>query len=92
MYKDRFREMRERNPSLAADDIPRVVTIDSSQGDESFIVFFDASLQHRDKWEIGKCESKKHILSHKYIDHSQGSWTTRIDSMLQSQEPKESSG
>jgi superfamily I DNA and/or RNA helicase len=45
-YKKRFQEMREKNKALTADDIPRVLTIDSSQGDESFMVFFDASAQH----------------------------------------------
>lgn len=38
--------MRQRDPTLTAADLPRVMTIDSSQGDESYMVFFDASIQH----------------------------------------------
>ena len=48
MYLDRFRELRDEDPSLTANDIPRVMTIDSSQGDEAFMVFFDGSAQHSD--------------------------------------------
>ena len=40
--------MRDRDPKLKAEDLLRVVAIDGGQGDESFIVFLDASIQHRD--------------------------------------------
>lgn len=45
---DRFRAIRDQDASLTTDDIPRVMTIDSSQGDEAFMVIFDTSAQHGD--------------------------------------------
>ncbi|KAK3680639.1 hypothetical protein LTR37_021127 [Vermiconidia calcicola] len=47
-YQDRFKDYLARNPSLTTQDIPRVLSVDSSQGDESFMVFLDGSYQHGD--------------------------------------------
>ena len=45
IYLERFRALREQDPSLTERGQPRVLTIDSSQGDESFMVFLDGSAQ-----------------------------------------------
>jgi hypothetical protein len=44
-------------------DVPRILTVDSSQGDESFMVFFDASAQFGDR--VGK-----HVLLWKQVSHT----------------------
>ena len=61
-YKKRLQEIRDKDKYLTADDIPRVVTIDSSQGDESFMVFFDASAQYCN--ELGMTVSKRSAMSY----------------------------
>lgn len=45
MYNARLWEFL-RAAKCTVDNIPRVMTVDSSQGDESFMVFFDASAQN----------------------------------------------
>ncbi|KAK4548272.1 hypothetical protein LTR36_010142 [Oleoguttula mirabilis] len=47
-YRDRINHMLARDNRLTRADMPRVLTVDSSQGDESFMVFFDGSFQHGD--------------------------------------------
>lgn len=44
--------MLARDSTLTQADMPRVLTVDASQGDESFMVFFDGAFQHGDM--IGK--------------------------------------
>ncbi|KAK5119587.1 hypothetical protein LTR85_007416 [Meristemomyces frigidus] len=47
-YRDRINHMLARDNTLTQADMPRVLTVDASQGDESFMVFFDGSFQHGD--------------------------------------------
>lgn len=46
-YKDMF-EIMLKSGAVVEDDVPRVLTVDSSQGEESTMVVFDSSSQHGD--------------------------------------------
>ncbi len=48
-YDRRIKEFLRQRPECTINDIPRIMSIDSSQGDESFMVFLDASLQSGDR-------------------------------------------
>lgn len=47
-YRDRISQMLARDSTLTQADMPRILTVDASQGDESFMVFFDGAFQHGD--------------------------------------------
>jgi len=47
-YRDRINAMLAKDKKLASVDMPRILTVDASQGEESFMVFFDGSYQHGD--------------------------------------------
>lgn len=47
-YRDRIAVMLARDNTLTPADMPRVLTVDASQGEESFMVFFDGSYQNGD--------------------------------------------
>ncbi|SMR52371.1 unnamed protein product [Zymoseptoria tritici ST99CH_3D1] len=49
LYKEGIRLFLGKNPKLGEDDVPRVLTIDSSMGKESCMVIFDGSCQDGDK-------------------------------------------
>lgn len=48
LYQDEIVAILARNPNLKKVDMPRVLTVDASQGQESFMVIFDGSFQHGD--------------------------------------------
>jgi hypothetical protein len=52
MYKDSIRHFRDSNRGFTNDDVPQVLTIDSSTGKEACMVIFDGSFQHGD--DVGK--------------------------------------
>lgn len=45
-YQNRINALLANDSSLDKDDMPRVLTVDSSQGEESMMVIFDGSFQH----------------------------------------------
>ncbi|SMR51281.1 unnamed protein product [Zymoseptoria tritici ST99CH_1E4] len=45
LYKEGIRSFCSEHPEFSADDVPRVVTIDSSMGKEACMVIFDGSFQ-----------------------------------------------
>lgn len=47
-YRDHFSTMLRQDRRLTADDLPRLATVDASQGDESFMVILDGSWQDGD--------------------------------------------
>lgn len=47
-YENRIEEMLKHHSKLTSADMPRVLTVDASQGQESFMVIFDGSFQHAD--------------------------------------------
>jgi hypothetical protein len=58
-YQDRINEMLRKDKSLTIEDMPRVLTVDASQGQESFMVIFDGSCQYGDILgfvdDVGRC-------------------------------------
>ena len=47
-YRDRVSAILARDSKLTPADMPRIATVDASQGEESFMVLFDGSFQHGD--------------------------------------------
>lgn len=49
MYTERIKGVLRADPQLTTADMPRVLTVDASQGQESFMVIFDGSFQKGDQ-------------------------------------------
>ncbi|KAK3654018.1 hypothetical protein LTR56_003453 [Elasticomyces elasticus] len=47
-YQDEIRMLLRRNKAYTQSDMPRILTVDASQGQEATMVIFDGSCQHRD--------------------------------------------
>lgn len=55
-YQNQISTLLANDRSLDKDDMPRVLTVDSSQGEESMMVIFDGSFQHGNR--IGFMEDR----------------------------------
>ncbi|KAK3626304.1 hypothetical protein LTR56_019881 [Elasticomyces elasticus] len=60
-YLDAIRRLLNRVSDLTSMDMPQVLTVDSSQGQEATIVFFDGSSQHSDQIGFMKDEGRCNV-------------------------------
>jgi hypothetical protein len=63
LYKEKIRRFRQDNPDFDRDDdVPRVVSVDSSMGKEACMVIFDGSVQHGDEVGALKAHERNSLI------------------------------